>query len=103
MDLSSNKIQILSEGISKLIELEHLDLSDNQLQALPEGLSNLKKLKKLDLSENPLASVSVIKYLETAPKGLAVTISKDLVNEIKASKNYKEIISRCHIRYLLDG
>lgn len=99
LNLTNNEIQILPHGISNLTDLECLNLRNNQLRALPEGLSNLKKLEMLDLPNNPLDPVSVTKYLETAPTGLVVIVSRSLYDEIETSEKWSEIISRCDILY----
>jgi len=54
LDLSCNRINILPENFSKLVQLVQLDLSKNAITELPEDFGELVKLRKLDLFKNNL-------------------------------------------------
>jgi hypothetical protein len=47
VDLSSNRLQLLSEGISEIVGLQELNLSNNQLVALPKTTKLLTNLRVL--------------------------------------------------------
>lgn len=47
-DLSSNKLQKLSEGIAEIVQLEELVLANNYLVELPKNTQHLTNLKILD-------------------------------------------------------
>ncbi|XP_070541531.1 p53-induced death domain-containing protein 1-like [Ptychodera flava] len=52
--ISHNKIQVLTQQISVLTQLEMLDVSYNYIVHLPDGICNLQKLKALIVSHNEL-------------------------------------------------
>jgi len=55
LDLSCNRIVVLSEGFSNVLHyLVKLDLSKNLLNQLPEEFGKLQKLQHLDLYQNKL-------------------------------------------------
>jgi internalin A len=56
LDLSSNKLIILSVKIAKLQNLQRLYLSDNQLKNWPVEIAQLENLQELDLMNNQLTT-----------------------------------------------
>ncbi|XP_057312829.1 leucine-rich repeat-containing protein 59-like isoform X1 [Hydractinia symbiolongicarpus] len=57
LDLSCNKINILPDNFTKLVQLVHLDLSKNSLTELPADFGSLSRLVKLDLLNNHLSEL----------------------------------------------
>lgn len=58
VDLSKNKLQELTDGMSKVTSTTDLKLSYNLLTELPEWLGeSLERLRYLDLSKNLLTSL----------------------------------------------
>lgn len=57
LDLSCNKINILPDNFTKLVQLVHLDLSKNSLTELPTDFGSLSRLVKLDLLNNHLSEL----------------------------------------------
>jgi hypothetical protein len=57
LDLSRNNLKTLSESISKLLNLTELYLSHNELETLPPSISKLINLTTLDLSYNNLETL----------------------------------------------
>lgn len=56
LDVSENRLALLSGDVSALSRLEVLDISSNCLKALPKELEDLQCLKLLDVSHNCVAS-----------------------------------------------
>lgn len=57
LDLSKNKLPVLSDEISKLKHLKQLNIDTNHVEALPESLSNLKKLEILNACRNTITKL----------------------------------------------
>ncbi|KAL1214779.1 putative disease resistance protein [Cardamine amara subsp. amara] len=65
LDLSSNEISELPEGISNLVSLQYLNLSFTGIRYLPKGLQELRKLIHLDLEyTEALGSIAGISSLQ---------------------------------------
>uniref|UniRef100_A0A914M893 Uncharacterized protein n=1 Tax=Meloidogyne incognita TaxID=6306 RepID=A0A914M893_MELIC len=62
IDLTSNKLKLLSPSIGNFVMLRQLHLSENRLIELPDELGCLRKLEVLNVSGN---------YLEKLPESLA--------------------------------
>lgn len=54
LNLSQNRITVLSSNIGRLDSLIELDLSQNRVESLPSELSNLQHLEELNLYDNKL-------------------------------------------------
>jgi Leucine-rich repeat (LRR) protein len=50
--LSSNRIEVISDGVTHMPKLELLDLRSNRIKTVPAFVWSLKKLKTLKLSDN---------------------------------------------------
>lgn len=57
LDLSNNKIRLITDDFGNLVNLRHLNLYNNQIERLPLSFGHLKKLKYLDLKNNRLNPV----------------------------------------------
>ena len=57
LDLSDNKIKVLSHMLANLKEITTLNLDRNRIQFLPSNIGQLKNLKNLHLSKNKLKLV----------------------------------------------
>ncbi|CAK5044871.1 unnamed protein product [Meloidogyne enterolobii] len=94
IDLTSNKLKLLSPSIGNFVMLRQLHLSENRLIELPDELGCLRKLEVLNVSGN---------YLEKLPESLAGCSS---LSNISVSNNrLKEfpIVLTCLIKLeLLD-
>ncbi|EMM80707.1 leucine rich repeat protein [Leptospira interrogans str. 2006001854] len=56
LDLGSNQLTTLPEGIGQLKNLQTLDLDSNQLTTLPQEIGQLQNLQELFLNNNQLSS-----------------------------------------------
>lgn len=57
LDLSCNKIHVLPDQFTQLINITQLDLSKNSLTELPADFGKLVRLKKLDVFSNHISSL----------------------------------------------
>ncbi|XP_062993574.1 leucine-rich repeat-containing protein 40 isoform X2 [Elgaria multicarinata webbii] len=57
LNLSSNKLQCLSDDVKLLPALTVLDVHDNQLKSLPSAIGLLENLQKLNVSHNKLKDI----------------------------------------------
>lgn len=62
LDLSRNKINILPPQIGKLENLQELILSKNQIKELPEQIGQLQNLEKLILDGNQITKIPTFLY-----------------------------------------
>ena len=58
LDLDNNKIEKISDEISKLTSLKTLILSRNNLNSIPDCIVNIINLEKLDLSSNKITNIA---------------------------------------------
>lgn len=57
VDLSGNRIRVLSKGFWNLGRLLRMDLSDNRIDSIAPGISALRQLNDLNLSNNKLTTL----------------------------------------------
>jgi len=59
INLSSNKLKILSSEIGEVADLVKLNLKNNQLSDLPRGIKRLSALRELNIEDNQLDEFSI--------------------------------------------
>ncbi|MEA4805016.1 InlB B-repeat-containing protein [Acetobacterium wieringae] len=75
LDLSGNKLTVVSKGITDAEELEILDLSNNLLTTIPDEIGQLDKLKKLSIASN-----TEVKHLPNSMEDMVNLESIDVTN-----------------------
>eukprot|EP01130_Rhizamoeba_saxonica_P017036 TRINITY_DN8067_c0_g1_i1.p1 TRINITY_DN8067_c0_g1~~TRINITY_DN8067_c0_g1_i1.p1 ORF type:complete len:1027 (-),score=204.11 TRINITY_DN8067_c0_g1_i1:128-3208(-) len=102
LDLSENKIDILSEDLGIFIHLIELNLHNNNIESIPETVGALSELTILDVRYNKIHEL---------PRGIvnlfniiSLLISNNLIKELKSFENYKKLknldVSHNHIQTL---
>ena len=94
IDLSKNPLGSLNPAMIDLKEqIISLHLQDTQLKELPRWLASFKNLKLLNITNTPIKAESIIAYLEDAPAGINIFLSREKLDEMKNLKDdsYKEI------------
>ena len=79
LNLSSNEISSLSEGIGNFPSLTVLDLHDNKLNDLPPAFSGLQNLKRIDLSHN---SLTTLQRFDSSTKVVALLLQHNKLNNL---------------------
>ncbi|GAB4818031.1 hypothetical protein N2152v2_005077 [Parachlorella kessleri] len=57
LNLDHNRLTVVPEGISRLVNLEKLALGDNQIGSLPVDMGRLTSMRALSLSQNQLTAL----------------------------------------------
>lgn len=60
LNISNNKIRILSININKLILLKKLNISNNKIKIIPDIIINLLFLKKIKYENNPINNLQIL-------------------------------------------
>lgn len=97
LDLSSNNLAKIPNGVFKMKKLNYLDVSHNELKKIPPSIEKLSYLKELNLSHNQLSFLpedfTYIRYLEVL--NLSHNEFKNFPNEL-IKCNYLTILDFSH-------
>jgi len=96
LNLDDNKIEKISDEISKLTFLKTLILSRNHLTSIPNGIAKITNLEKLNLSSNKITTI--LNYISN------LISLKSIITSNKMSKlaNFKELkLSETQLKSIL--
>lgn len=103
LDLSLVKINVLSDDLANLVNLEKINLYNTEIRALPQCIGELRALRNINLAQSPIEvlpdSICNLNNLEKLT--LWGTRIRDLPEDIGNLKKMKSLdLSECRLRSL---
>ena len=97
LDVSGNRVQVVSPAIANCTRLTYLNLENNSIASLPEEMGTIKNLEVLDLSNNNLVSLPDTFGGLTGLKRIEVNNNK--IEELPPSMGHLTNLKEFDVRY----